>query len=118
MGNGLTGFLAGASKAQTEHDVVETRLKDAHQVLAGDAGLTLSLVEVAAELLLQNAIDELGLLLLAQLHAVLRFLTATLGLANGFLLRAVAEHDRINTELAAALKNRSSVDCHSDSILS
>ena len=43
------------------------------------------------ELLLQNAVNELNLLLLAQLHAVLRFLATALGLANRFLLAAVTE---------------------------
>ncbi len=77
-------------------------------------GHDLSLLEVAVELLLQNAVDELDLLLLAQLHAVLGFLTATLGLALGGFVAAVTQHDGIQAQLAAALKNRSSVDCHSN----
>ena len=106
-------FLAGASKAQTEDDAVETGLEDDHQVVAGDAGHGLSLVEVAVELLLQHAVDELDLLLLAQLHRVLGFLTTTLGLALGGFVAAVTQHDGIQAQLAAALKNRSSIDSHS-----
>ncbi len=75
-------------------------------------------LEVAAELLLENAVDELGLLLLAQLDGVFAFLAAALGLTDGFLLAAVAQDDGINTELTAALENRSSINCHNYMILS
>ena len=116
--DGLTSLFAGAGEAKTEDDVVEARLKDDHEVLTGDAVHLAGLVEVAVELLLQNAIDELDLLLLAQLHAVLRFLATALGLTDRFLLAAVTELSGIDPELTAALKNRSPVDCHIDTILS
>ena len=63
----LTSVAAGLSKAQTEHDVVQTALHELEQVLTGLAGHSLSLQVSVVELLLQNAVDELDLLLL--LHA-------------------------------------------------
>ena len=83
MGNDLASFLAGLCKTKAEDDVIEARLQDLHQVSTGDAGHGLSAIEVAVELLLENAIDKLCLLLLAQLHAVFAFLTAALRLTDG-----------------------------------
>ena len=118
MGHGLAGFLARAGEPEAEDDVVQAGLEDAHQVFAGDAAHALGLAEVAAKLLLENAVDELGLLLLAQLDGVFAFLAAALRLTDGFLLAAVAQDDGINTELTAALENRSSINCHNYMILS
>ena len=118
MGNDLTSFLAGLSEAKTEYNVVETRLEDAHKVFTGNAGHSLSALEVTTELLLQNAVDELRLLLFTELHAVFGFLATTLGLTDGFLLAAITHNSRIQTELATTLENRSPVNCHSESILS
>ena len=113
VGHDLTSFLTGAGKAQTEDHAVQTGLQDDHEVVTRDARHGLGLVEVAMELLLQHAVDELDLLLLAKLHRVLGFLTTTLGLALGSLGAAVTQHDGIQAQLAAALKNRSSIDSHS-----
>ena len=109
----LTGLLAGAGEAETEYDVVKTGLEGAQQVLAGHALHAQGALIIVVELLLKHAVDELDLLLLAQLHAVLGFLATALGLADRFLLAAVAQLSGIDPELAAALKNRSPVDCHS-----
>ena len=109
--DGLTGLLAGAGKAQTEDDVVETALEDAHQVVAGDALALHGEDVVVAELLLENAVDELGLLLLAKLDAVLALLTTTaLGLAVRGLVDA--HHDGVDAELAAPLEDRGPIDSH------
>src|ERR1041384_7925042 len=51
-------------------DVVEPPFEQLQQRLAGDAARPLRLLEVAAELILEHAVDALDLLLLAQLHAV------------------------------------------------
>ena len=108
--DGLTGLLAGAGEAKTEDDVVETALEDAHQVVAGDALTLESGVVVAVELLLENAIDELGLLLLAKLHTVLGLLAATLGLAVRSLVNP--HHNGVDAELTAPLKDGSPINCH------
>ena len=111
VAHGLAGFLAGAGEAQTEHDVVETGLEDGHEVVAGDA-LTLEReLVVAAELLLENAIDELGLLLLLELRTVLALLAAAhLGLTVGLFIDS---HDNgIDAEGAAPLKDRRPINCH------
>ena len=91
VGNGLASFLAGASEAQTEDDVVQAGLEDGEQVLTGNALEGLSTLEVATELLLENAVDELSLLLLAQLKSVFAFLTTARRLTLGFLGGVTAE---------------------------
>ena len=58
------------AKPEAIGHVVETTLEQLQQRLAGDAARPLRLLEVAAELILEHAVDALHLLLLAQLHAV------------------------------------------------
>ena len=110
--DGLTGLLAGTGEAETEDHVVKAGLEQRHQVVARDALDLERLVVVAAELLLENAVDELGLLLLAQLTAVLALL-ATLALGLAVRLLVDAHHDRVDVERAAPLKDRSPIHCHS-----
>ena len=63
------------------------------------------------ELLLENAVDELGLLLLAELDAVLALLAATtLGLAVGGLVDT--HHNGVDAELTAPLEDRGPIDSH------
>src|SRR4051794_2512229 len=72
----LPGLAARGREAQTDEDVVEAALEQREQVLAGDAGLARRPLVVVAELLLEHAVVALGLLLLAQLDAVLGLLLA------------------------------------------
>src|SRR5207249_7716081 len=65
----LAPLAARGREAEPMHDVVEPELEESQEVLAGDALLGLGPLEVLAELALQHAVDPLGLLLLAQLHA-------------------------------------------------
>ena len=65
----------GGESEPHEH-VVKAALEHPQEVLAGDARLPRSLVVVDAELLLEHAVVALGLLLLAQLDAVLALLLA------------------------------------------
>jgi hypothetical protein len=67
----LTRLGAGRAEAHPVDDVVEPRLEQADQVRAGVALQARRLLEVAAELPLENAVHSLDLLLLAQLHAVI-----------------------------------------------
>jgi hypothetical protein len=68
----LPGLGPGAGPTGPEDDVVEALLEEAEQVLTRDAlGAGGLLVEVL-ELALEQAVDVLGLLLLLQLHRVLR----------------------------------------------
>src|SRR5487761_2040352 len=62
----LASLAAGGREACAVHDVVETRLEDLQQHVAGLAGRTRRLFVVAAELLLENAVGEAGLLLLLE----------------------------------------------------
>src|SRR3954463_1066933 len=73
----LAGHVAGLGEAGPVHDVVQPRLEDLQQDLTGLAGLVVGLFVVAAELLLQDAVDAARLLLLAQLEQVLAVLAAT-----------------------------------------
>src|SRR5437773_6639526 len=65
----LAPLAARGREAEPMYDVVEPELEESQEVLAGDALLGLGPLEVLAELALQHAVDPLGLLLLAQLHA-------------------------------------------------
>ena len=62
-----------------EGDVVEAQLEHLEQVLAGDARAAVGLVVDAAELLLHEAVDAAGLLLLAELQQVLGALPLAAG---------------------------------------
>src|SRR3954470_502778 len=73
----LPGLGPRGGEAEAGHDVVEPRLEDAQQVLAGDPGLARSLLVVQTELVLEHAVVAAGLLLLAQLEQVLALLDPT-----------------------------------------
>ena len=70
----LTGHAPGAGEARAVHDVVQARLQDLQQVVAGLALATVGLLVVAAELPLEHAVREAGLLLLLHLQEVLGLL--------------------------------------------
>src|SRR5687767_7184957 len=70
MANQLARLRPRRGEAHAIDRVVETALEQLQQRFTGDAAGTLRLLEVAAELILQHAVDALDLLLLAQLHAV------------------------------------------------
>ena len=102
--NELASFAAGVAEAHAEYYVVKAALKLLEQDLTGDALLALSLLVVMMELLLENAVDKLYLLLLVELHAVLRLLAASLlGLALGRL--GVTKYRRGKTKRLATLEN-------------
>ncbi len=66
----LAGLRARRRKAKAIRNVIQATLEQLQQRLTGDAARPLRLLEVAAELILEHAVDALHLLLLAQLHAV------------------------------------------------
>src|SRR5207245_11062750 len=65
----LPALAARGGEAQAMDDVVQAELEELLEVLAGHPLLALGPVEVLPELALEHAVDALGLLLLAQLHA-------------------------------------------------
>src|SRR6476659_6659162 len=73
----LARLVATRRVAGPEHDVVQSLLEHAEQVLAGDALLAGGLGVEVAELLLEHAVDAPRLLLLAQLEHVLALTDAT-----------------------------------------
>src|SRR6202000_2781860 len=72
----LAGLATRSRDGETNEDVVEAALERAQQVLTSDARLTRGLLVVDPELALEHAVVALGLLLLAQLQAVLALLLA------------------------------------------
>ena len=64
------------------------------------------------ELLLQNAIDELGLLLLTQLNAVLAVLATTTLLRVALGLLGITHDDGVDTQGPAPLQYRGPIHCH------
>src|SRR5829696_3316632 len=89
----LARLAPGAGESEADQDVVEARLEQSQQVLAGHAGLPAGLGVVVAELLLEHTVVAARLLLLAQLHAVLRLPRAATAVVTG----------RIRATLDAAL---------------
>src|SRR4051794_31048052 len=92
--DGLPGTVPRRGEPGAVDDVVEPRLEDAQQLLAGLAGAAVRLVVVAAELLLEDAVDARALLLLALLQQVLTVLGAT----------AAVLTRRVGTDLDGALR--------------
>src|SRR5215468_3934140 len=72
MPDHLTRLSARGGHAQAEHHIVQPALEQLEQVLPRTPALALGDGEVAAELALQHTVDALGLLLLAELDAVVR----------------------------------------------
>ena len=108
----LTGLAAGGGEAEAVDHVVQPALDQAQEVLSGVAAHALGLLVVHVELLLQNAVDELNLLLLGQLQGILGLLGAAL--AAGVLVGSlgIAHGRRGDTQRSAALENRLCIFCH------
>src|SRR5664279_3783191 len=70
------------------HDVVETKLQLAAEVLAGDARTGICLLGVALELARENAVYATELLLLAHLHAAVPDIAAAHAMLTGRWLAA------------------------------
>src|SRR3954470_24662229 len=90
----LAGGVTRRGEPGPVDDVVEPRLEDAQQVLAGLPGAAVRLFVVAAELLLEDAVDARRLLLLAHLEQVLALLGA----------RAAVLTRRVGPDLDRALR--------------
>ena len=89
----LAGLGPARAPPGAEGDVVEPELEHLEQVLAGDARAAVGLGVDAAELLLHQAVDAAGLLLLAELQEVLGALALAAGVA-GLAGRVGAALDR------------------------
>src|SRR5215207_10167474 len=73
----LARHVAGLGEAGPVDHVVQPRLQDLEEDLTGLAGLAVGLFVVTAELLLEDAVDAAGLLLLTKLEQVFAVLGAT-----------------------------------------
>src|SRR4051794_12854063 len=95
----LAGHVTAVREAGAVDDVVEPTLEELKKILAGLAGTPVGLLVVAAELLLEHAVDARALLLLPLLQEVL----GVLGAAAAVLTRRVrADLDRALRGLALA----------------
>src|SRR5688572_15304540 len=91
MADELARFRASRREAHAVHDVVEPRLEHSQQVLARRAFDLGGLLVIVAELPLEHAVHAPKLLLLAQLHAVIRqALTPLTGAARWYFELALA----------------------------
>src|SRR5262249_47899262 len=70
MAHDLACLVAAGTEPDAINDAVQTALEVGHEVIAGDALLMRGLLEPAAELALQHAVDAANLLLFAKLQAV------------------------------------------------
>src|SRR5581483_4704001 len=121
VGDQLPSRGSRRGEAEAVYDVVEAALHDAEQHLAGVLGRARSEGEVAAELLLQHAVESLQLLLLAEADAVFAELAAAVvhagrGVAalDGALgaLAATTLEVELDAFAAAELADRVDVTCH------
>src|SRR5579863_5920889 len=118
----LPGLTSRRGEAEPDEDVVETALKRAQQVLTGDPRLPRCLLVVDPELPLEHTVVTLGLLLLAQLQAILALLLAAASVVSGRVTTALdaalvgqtalALEEQLLTLAAALLALRSGVSCH------
>ena len=83
----LTGLTAGHRKAHAVNNVIQTALDRDEQVVTGLAGSRSGLLIVIMELLFQDTVDELDLLLLSKLDAILALFS--LHLAAGVAVRGL-----------------------------
>src|SRR6201992_263585 len=79
----LAGLAARGGEAETHQHVVEAGLEQPEQILAGAAVWTGGVFVVGAELFLQHLVVAAGLLLLAQLQAVLALAQAAAAVIAG-----------------------------------
>ena len=110
-------------EAEAVDHVVEAALQQLEQRLAGDAARAVRHLEVAAELVLEHAVDALDLLLLAQLQAVaddLRLAQLAV-LAGGHValldrallgVAALSLEEELHAFAPAEPTNRSGITCH------
>src|SRR5450756_1714999 len=89
MANHLACLCPRDRETHPVHDVVETKLQLAEEVLAGDARTGTCLLEVTLKLALENAVDATDLLLLTQLHAIVADLAAADAMLTGGRLTAL-----------------------------
>src|SRR5216110_620889 len=99
----LAPLAARGREPEPVHHIVEAELEQSEQVLTRHALLRLGPLEVRAKLSLEDAVDPLGLLLLAELHAKGRELAAVEAVLAG---RVVASLDcALVGEATGALEN-------------
>jgi hypothetical protein len=95
----LSGLCTRRTETYTVDDVVKTRLQKLQKVLTCGSFLTSGFLIVACELALENPVDPANLLLLAQLHAVIREPAATLTMLAWRIFNLALAIQRTNTTL-------------------
>ncbi|GAA1374603.1 hypothetical protein GCM10009638_10360 [Luteococcus sanguinis] len=121
MDDELAGLAAGGREASAVDHVVQTGLEDLQQGVTSLAGHAVGLGVVATELLLEHAVGETCLLLLAQLQrvlGVLRTATAVHARGVGALLERLVIADQVRPEATGLLGHGAGVTGHFLSVLS
>ena len=72
----LTCLTASTCQTDAEHDIIKAALKQAEKILTCYARHLLCALVILTELLLHDAINELSLLLLFELHTILAYFAA------------------------------------------
>ena len=111
----LTGLPTGTGQPGAVDHVVEPGLQDLQQVVTCLALQPVGLLVVTAELLLQHAVGEAGLLLLPQLQGVLRLLGAALAVHAGRVgaaLERLVAADQVNTQPTRLLGHGTGIASH------
>src|SRR5919112_386697 len=116
----LARVAARPGEAGAVDHVVQAALQQLQQVVTGLAGPPRRLVVVADELLLEDAVGEAGLLLLAELQQVLRLLrpaAAVLAGPEGTTLERHVAADEVDAETARLLGHGAGVTGHVSCLL-
>src|SRR5690606_28880661 len=111
----LAGLAAGTGQTGAVHDVVQTGLEQAKQVVTGLALEAVGLFVVPAELLLHHAVGEASLLLLLQLEQVFALLdprAAVLAGRVGATFERLVAADQVDAEATALARSGSGVTGH------
>jgi hypothetical protein len=74
----LTSLATALSEAHPKDNVVESSLESDHQILTGNTGDMVRSLEETPKLLLRHPVDALDLLLLTELHSIIRLLASAL----------------------------------------
>ena len=101
--NELTCFTSCAGHTHSENNVVKSGFEELEEVLTGDTLFLGSEFVVVVELLLEDAVDELELLLLLELGSVLRLFLSLVSVGVSVGLLVIAQNCGAEIQSSASL---------------
>src|SRR5699024_2004032 len=109
--NDLSCLFSGSRHTHTEYNVIQTQLKQDHQVFTSLASHSVCLLVVVTERFLQNAVDEFCFLFFSQLKTILRYFSVrSFQLSCGLFINT--QIYRIQTQGPASFQDWYSIYCH------